>query len=167
MCFCAVCAFWGLFLCFGRGVFIFRASARKKLVFFGGGMSKTGNSRSVSDSELPSKTFFVLLGPNHPHPEKPIFVDVCGASFPKQGGPPGVRKRYHLESGLNKRGRATAGLFEFTYTHWKPGNNKKFWRGCPMPGPACVPPQPRPPQQHGPSGNKDLRRCPRNLAPGN
>ena len=59
------------------------------------------------------KTFFVLLGPNHPHPEKTILVDVCTPS-PRQGGPP--EKKCHLESGLNQRDQATAGFIRIDPT---------------------------------------------------
>ena len=41
-----------------------------------------------------------------------------GQSFPRQDGPP--EKKYHLESGLNQRDRATGG-FVGVYTHRKPG----------------------------------------------
>ena len=39
----------------------------------------------------------MLLGPNHTHPEKAGFVDVC-TPFPRQDGPP--EKKCHVESGL-------------------------------------------------------------------
>ena len=41
-----------------------------------------------------------------------------GGPFPSQDGPP--EKKYHLESGLNQRDRATGG-FSGVYTHRKPG----------------------------------------------
>ena len=62
------------------------------------------------------KAFFVLLGPNHSHPETVDFVDVC-TPFPRQGGPP--EKKHHLESGLNQRDRATAGFIRVR-SHGKP-----------------------------------------------
>ena len=68
----------------------------------------------------------MLLGPNHPHPEKVDFVDVC-TPFPRQGGPP--EEKCQLESGLNQRDRATAG-FVRVYTRRKPGKIF-YWRGFP------------------------------------
>ena len=47
------CAFGGVFFCFLGFSFVFsRVSAKKKLVFFGGGIGKTGNSRSDDVSSL-------------------------------------------------------------------------------------------------------------------
>ena len=84
------------------------------------GRRYTKKVRSLTP-DFRKKTIFVLLGPNHPHPEKADFVDNF-TPFPRKGGTPG--KKCHLQSGLNQRDRATAG-FGRGRSHGKP--NKFFY----------------------------------------
>ena len=79
--------------------------------------------RSLTPNFRKKKTFFVLWGPNHPHPEKVGFVDVR-TPFPRQGGPPEMQCQ--LKSGLlNRRDRATAG-FGRDRSHGPPREAKHF-----------------------------------------
>ena len=67
----------------------------------------------------------MLLGPNHPHPEK---IGFCRCLHPiSETGRTSRKKKCHLESGLNQQDRATAG-FVRVYTHRKPGKIF-YWRG--------------------------------------
>ena len=63
----------------------------------------------------------MLLGPNHTQPAKADFVGVF-TPFPRQGGPP--EKKYHSESGLNQRDRATCGFVQ-CQTNRKPGKKNR------------------------------------------
>ena len=62
----------------------------------------------------------MLLGSNHPQRENIDLVGV-GMPFPRWGAPPG--RKFHIESGLNQRDRATRG-FDHDQTHRKQGKKK-------------------------------------------
>ena len=83
------------------------------------------------------------MGPNHSHPGKVDFVDVC-TPFPRQSGPP--ENKCHMASGLNQRDRATAGFVRvrshgklgkkidvrgFSYIHrGSQSPPSPFWQAC-------------------------------------